>query len=75
LRDTNELTRKKSLLYQFHMYTLKNNIEITNKTMVSRRTLTEMVRQVLIIPMPLGKIPSQTRQGTREERRDDPGYR
>ncbi|CAD6578745.1 MAG: hypothetical protein TREMPRED_002256 [Tremellales sp. Tagirdzhanova-0007] len=31
LRDSNELTRKKSLLWQFHMYTLQNNIEITTK--------------------------------------------
>ncbi|KLT44076.1 hypothetical protein CC85DRAFT_311309 [Cutaneotrichosporon oleaginosum] len=31
LRDTNELTRKKSLLWQYHMYTLQNNIEITTK--------------------------------------------
>lgn len=35
LRDTNELTRKKSLLWQFHMYTLRNNLDITTKTMVS----------------------------------------
>ncbi|BEI96156.1 hypothetical protein CcaverHIS631_0111050 [Cutaneotrichosporon cavernicola] len=31
LRDTNDLTRKKSLLWQYHMYTLQNNIEITTK--------------------------------------------
>ncbi|WVQ96218.1 hypothetical protein IAU59_003322 [Kwoniella sp. CBS 9459] len=31
LRDANELTRKKSLLWQFHMHTLQNNIEITSK--------------------------------------------
>ncbi|WVR08284.1 hypothetical protein IAU60_005331 [Kwoniella sp. DSM 27419] len=31
LRDANELTRKKSLLWQFHMHTLQNNIEITTK--------------------------------------------
>ncbi|KAK8849453.1 hypothetical protein IAR55_004786 [Kwoniella newhampshirensis] len=31
LRDANELTRKKSLLWQFHMHTLQNNIEITAK--------------------------------------------
>jgi structural maintenance of chromosome 4 len=32
LRDTNELTRKKSLLWQFHMHTLNGNIEITTKS-------------------------------------------
>jgi len=32
LRDTNELTRKKSLLWQYHMHTLQNNIEITTKS-------------------------------------------
>lgn len=32
LRDTNDLTRKKSLLWQYHMYTLQNNLEITAKT-------------------------------------------
>lgn len=31
LRDTNELTRKKSLLWQYHMHTLQSNIEITTK--------------------------------------------
>ncbi|OCF77743.1 hypothetical protein I204_01743 [Kwoniella mangroviensis CBS 8886] len=31
LRDANELTRKKSLLWQHHMHTLQNNIEITTK--------------------------------------------
>ncbi|WWC93076.1 uncharacterized protein L201_008041 [Kwoniella dendrophila CBS 6074] len=31
LRDANELTRKKSLLWQLHMHTLQNNIEITTK--------------------------------------------
>ncbi|ORY34983.1 RecF/RecN/SMC N terminal domain-domain-containing protein [Naematelia encephala] len=31
LRDTNELTRKKSLLWQYHMFTLQNNLEITTK--------------------------------------------
>lgn len=32
LRDTNDLTRKKSLLWQFHMHTLRQNLEITDKT-------------------------------------------
>ncbi|WVQ75201.1 hypothetical protein IAR50_004812 [Cryptococcus sp. DSM 104548] len=31
LRNANELTRKKSLLYQKHMYTLQSNIDITTK--------------------------------------------
>ncbi|WWD20077.1 hypothetical protein CI109_104551 [Kwoniella shandongensis] len=31
LRDANELTRKKSLLWQVHMHTLQSNIEITTK--------------------------------------------
>ncbi|KAK4685041.1 structural maintenance of chromosome 4, partial [Tremellales sp. Uapishka_1] len=35
LRDTNELTRKKSALWQLHMYTLQNNIEITTKAIDS----------------------------------------
>ncbi|WOO77651.1 Structural maintenance of chromosome0s protein 4 [Vanrija pseudolonga] len=35
LRDTNDLTRKKSLLWQFHMYTLQNNIELTTKAIDS----------------------------------------
>lgn len=35
LRDTNDLTRKKSLLWQFHMHTLHNNIEITTKAVDS----------------------------------------
>lgn len=35
LRDANELTRKKSTLYQFHMHTLTNNVTITTRTMVS----------------------------------------
>lgn len=35
LRDSNELTRKKSLLWQYHMNTLNNNIEITTKAIVS----------------------------------------
>ncbi|KAL7424908.1 Structural maintenance of chromosomes protein 4 [Cryptotrichosporon argae] len=35
LRDMNNLTRKKSLLWQFHMYTLQNNIEITTKAIES----------------------------------------
>ena len=35
LRDSNELTRKKSLLWQFHMYTVQNNLEITTKAIVS----------------------------------------
>ena len=35
LRDSNELTRKKSLLWQFHMYTLQNNLDITSTAIVS----------------------------------------
>lgn len=35
LRDTNELTRKKSLLWQFHMHTAGSNLEITAKAIVS----------------------------------------
>ncbi|KAL1408278.1 Structural maintenance of chromosomes protein 4 [Vanrija albida] len=35
LRDTNDLTRKKSLLWQYHMYTLQNNIELTTKAIDS----------------------------------------
>lgn len=35
LKDSNELTRKKSLLWQFHMYTLQNNIDITTKAIQS----------------------------------------
>lgn len=35
LRDTNELTRKKSLLWQHHMYTLSNHIEMTTKSIES----------------------------------------
>ncbi|EIW71748.1 hypothetical protein TREMEDRAFT_27197 [Tremella mesenterica DSM 1558] len=35
LKDSNELTRKKSLLWQYHMYTLTNNIEITSKAIES----------------------------------------
>ncbi|GFZ50178.1 hypothetical protein JCM24511_07933 [Saitozyma sp. JCM 24511] len=35
LRDSNELTRKKSLLYQFHMSTLNSNFEITTKAIES----------------------------------------
>jgi len=35
LRDTNELTRKKSLLWQHHMNTLQNNLDITSKAIVS----------------------------------------
>jgi structural maintenance of chromosome 4 len=33
LRDTNELTRKKSLLWQYHIQTLRENIHITTKSM------------------------------------------
>jgi structural maintenance of chromosome 4 len=35
LRDSNELTRKKSLLWQFHMLTAGSNLEITAKAIVS----------------------------------------
>ncbi|TXT13312.1 hypothetical protein VHUM_00679 [Vanrija humicola] len=35
LRDTNDLTRKKSLLWQYHMHTLQNNIELTTKAIDS----------------------------------------
>jgi structural maintenance of chromosome 4 len=35
LRDSNELTRKKSLLWQFHMLTASSNLEITAKAIVS----------------------------------------
>ncbi|ORX37975.1 RecF/RecN/SMC N terminal domain-domain-containing protein [Kockovaella imperatae] len=35
LRDSNELTRKKSLLWQFHMYTLQNNLDITSSAIQS----------------------------------------
>ena len=35
MRDSNELTRKKSLLWQFHMHTLQNNLDITLKAIVS----------------------------------------
>ena len=35
LKDTNELTRKKSLLWQFHMHTAGSNLEITAKAIVS----------------------------------------
>lgn len=31
LRNTNDLTRKKSLLWQYHMHTLQSNIDITTK--------------------------------------------
>jgi structural maintenance of chromosome 4 len=34
LRDSNELTRKKSLLWQFHMLTASSNLEITAKAIV-----------------------------------------
>lgn len=45
LRDTNELTRKKSLLWQFHMYTLNSNIEITNKTIEALERQLETERE------------------------------
>ena len=35
MRDSNELTRKKSLLWQVHMHTLQNNLDITAKAIVS----------------------------------------
>ena len=35
LRDSNELTRKKSLLWQFHMLTAGSNLEITAKAIAS----------------------------------------
>ncbi|WWC73446.1 uncharacterized protein I206_107416 [Kwoniella pini CBS 10737] len=38
LRDANELTRKKSLLWQHHMHTLSNNIEITTKAIENLNT-------------------------------------
>lgn len=39
LRDTNELTRKKSLLWQFHMHTAGSNLDITAKAIVSSPAL------------------------------------
>ena len=39
LRDSNELTRKKSLLWQFHMLTASSNLEITAKAIVRLRTV------------------------------------
>jgi hypothetical protein len=43
LRDTNELTRKKSLLWQYHMNTLQNNLDITSKAIVSISRREKMV--------------------------------